>query len=397
MRRQRRSIPREAGLTLVELMVSMVLAVMLSAGLFYVMSGQQKTYNIQLASMTSQENLWSAMEYLQGQVRKAGYGFAGCLPDFTNALNSPTLMMWDSGSTASPQVKAYATALVVENNSNAFTGTTGGSDTLRVAYAEDTGASALTAVRTVTSLPDAAQAVLSVNAPGTIQNGDLLVLWQHGSLKHCTVVQATGAPAVAGTFYQIPYAAGTGNAYNPPVPQHINIFPQNGGYAAQSLVMRVGSATNSLVHSFAIDNSVPRNPPRLVTWRGSNTAARQVVAEGIEDMQISWACDVNNDGLLFEGNTPSAQLTDEWAYNAPGEAALPNCGTNNIPIGAVRITLIARTSGPTSSKVGFRPGAEDRPAGTSAQDQILTGNLGTFGRAVLTTVVKPRNIQRSVQ
>lgn len=73
-----RDLQDQRGITLIELMVSLLLAAMLSAGIFYMMSGQTRTYNTQMKSLTTQENLWGAMEYLQRQVRMAGYGFGGC-------------------------------------------------------------------------------------------------------------------------------------------------------------------------------------------------------------------------------------------------------------------------------------------------------------------------------
>lgn len=394
--RGRRERLGDRGLTLVELMVSMVLAIMLSAGLFYMMSGQQKTYSLQLSTMTSQENLWGAMEYLQGEVRKAGYGFAGCIPDYVNSFNSPTLMRWSSAAISAPKVSAWLSALVVANNSNLFTGTTGGTDSLQVAYAVDTGNQALTAARTISALPDPTDSVITANAPAGISVGDLLVLWQHGSTKHCTVVEATQVTSNSGNTV-IRFDGGATSAFNPPAAEYKNIFPVSGGYAARSLVMRIGTNSTSLQRSFAIDNSKPRQPPRLVTWVGTNTAARQVVAEGIEDMQIAWACDANNDGLLLEGANDSAKLNDEWANNVASESSLPACGTSNNPIQALRITLIARTVGPTSNKTGYRPAAEDRAAGTPNQDMIQTGHLGTYGRAVLTSVIQPRNIRRSAE
>ena len=68
----------QGGLTVVELLVTLALAGILSSGLFYMMAGQQLTYSMQVRNTTTQENLWGAMEFLQRQIRFAGYGFGAC-------------------------------------------------------------------------------------------------------------------------------------------------------------------------------------------------------------------------------------------------------------------------------------------------------------------------------
>ena len=393
----RRCSRREAGLTIIELMISLFLAVLLTGGLFYMMSGQQKTYNQQLSTMATQENLWGAMEYLASEVRRAGYGFGGCPANAALGYEAPVVMKWNgSTSTASPPNIEVSDliALEVHNNSNLFSNSIDGTDSLTISYARDNTQGALTGVRTTIVEPNATQAVLTVNAVGPISSGDLVVLWQHGSTKHCLMLLVTGPPVQSGTTWTLPY--GPNATYNPTAPNHALVFPVAGGYLAGTLVMRVGTVNDNLQQNFAIDHGDGKRPPRLVTWSQQNQANMQVVADGIEDMQISWGCDVDNQGLLEEGTTPTLRQSDEWAYNV-AQDSLPSCSLNGNTIRAVRITLIGRTTGPMTSKEGFRPAAEDHAAGTPAQDLAATGQIGTYGRATLTSVIKPRNIARSVQ
>ncbi len=386
----------DAGLTLVELMVSMFLAILLAGGLFYMMSGQQKTYNEQLSTMTAQENLWGAMEFLSGEVRKAGYGFGGCPPQPTLGYHAPVVMMWDgTTSGTAPNIKvSQLISLDVDNNSNLFSNAIDGTDSLTLAYAVDNTQGALTAVRTTVNEPNATQPQLTVNHNASIEKDNLVALWQHGSTKHCLLLQVTQPPAISGSNWILHY--GSGPVYNPPAPNHPIAFPIAGGYLSGTLVMRIGKYTDQLVHYFAIDDGSNNRPPRLVTWSKSDKSDLQVVADGIEDMQIAWSCDVDNDGDLLEGATASARQSDEWAHNTASDT-LPDCSINGNAIRAVRITLIGRTAGPITSRTGFRPAAEDRAAGTASHDLAATGQIGTYGRAVLTSVVKPRNIARSVQ
>ncbi len=407
---------RERGLTMVELMVALFLALILTGGLFYMMSGQQKTYQGQLHAMTSNENLWGAMEYLQSQVWKAGYGWSGCPPDALNKVYVPVVHKWNgsAGCTTNPCTvpDSQLTAMTVYNSEIRYTkeviASSQGPDSFSVAYAVDNG-DILTAVRTKIKAPEGT-AVVTVSSDGsttahptqTIKAKDRLVLWQHGSTKNCLAIVASGSPVSIGTVgkarYQIPFAP-MGYKYN--ASNHGSMF-ETAGYAVQSLVLPLGQVTTRTVRFFSLDSNPEKDGahiPKLMTWTEDAKGNRfdiQIIAEGIEDMQIAWGCDADGLGTLNEGVGTSNQQKDEWAFNVASDT-VPNCtAVKNSVIEAVRITLIARTPTNIESKKGFRPGAEDRPAGTVAKDLQLNGGVGTYGRAVLTYTIKPRNIRKSV-
>ena len=401
---------------MVELMVALFLALLLTGGLFYMMSGQQKTYTGQLHAMTSNENLWGAMEYLQSQVWKAGYGFSGCPPDGLNSIYVPTVHKWNktAGCTANPCTvpDPMLTAFRMYNSEIRYTkdviANSQGPDSFSVAYALDTG-DILTAMRTKLLAPEAT-AVITVGSDGRttdtasqpVQPKDRLVIWQHGSAKQCLAIVASGTPISIGVVgkarYQIPFLP-MGFNYNPSA--HGSVFiPQ--GYAIQSLVLPVGTVTDRTVRFFSLDSNPQKSGshiPKLMTWVENDKGDRfdlQIIAEGIEDMQLSWGCDADGLGTLDEGYNAGGKRNDEWAFNVDKDTT-PNCTiTQASIIEAIRITLIARTAQNVQSKKGYRPAAEDRPAGTPAQDLSLTGGVGTYGRSVLTYTIKPRNIRRSI-
>lgn len=416
---QRQRQARQAGLTLVELMVALLLAIILSAGLFYLMSGQHKTYTGQLHQMTINENLWGAMEYLQSEIRKAGYGFAGCPSDPTNGIHVPVVQKWNESTACSappPCIKpdTRLQAMRIFNSYNAYTkkafASGQGPDSFAVSYAEDSGSNVLTALRTTEKSPPKTGAVVWTNAGGDstkstyIKKGDLLVVWQHGSTKPCTALVATADGMTAGTKHKLQFNPGHG--YNPPPGKYTSIFPTL-GYNARSLVLRIGNVDSFRTRFFSLDsdptvkganNTI--HVPRLMTWLEDANGKRfdeQVIAEGIEDMQLSWACDVDNLGTLNEGKNPPARVGDEWANNVANDTA-PVCAKSGFsnPIQAVRLSLVGRPIDISSSKVLYRPACEDRPAGTAAEDLNLTGGLGTFQRSMLISTVKPRNIRKSV-
>ena len=116
-------------------------------------------------------------------------------------------------------------------------------------------------------------------------------------------------------------------------------------------------------------------------------ATPQVLADGIEDLQIAYACDLTPvapdgpDGVMSEGNDAASRLGDEWTYNVAGDVPPAAC----VRPQAVRLTLIARTVDGDDNLAGatnnMKPAAEDGVAGTK----------DNFRHRVLTTMVSPRN------
>lgn len=118
---------------------------------------------------------------------------------------------------------------------------------------------------------------------------------------------------------------------------------------------------------------------------GSGPAPPEPVAEGIEDLQIAVAYDTDGDGEISElGAAPG---DDEWYYNVPGESAPMPMVAAPRPWRAVRVTVIARSTRESGGVAeSFRPGAEDREAATTAD---------VFKRRMLSTTVELRNLQGS--
>lgn len=398
-----RSCVREAGLTLVELLITVLLAAILLAGLFYMMSGQQRTYSAQVSTLTTQENLWGAMEYLKSQVRQAGLGFGTCGADLRVGLGAG-----DAGAGTTwraldvhNDTNRYRTALSVTEPAWDQT------DSLSVrmaAIAPTTVDAGVAIMRLVQQNTHFKAAATFADGPASstnlaFQNGDLVVFCEPGSTKWASVLQLTAAPQVAGNRWQLQHTPG-GSPYNPPG-GHSHFPP--GGYEEGALIMRLGSP--DAVRHFAIDNT--REPPTLVTWTGRTGVNNlEVVARGVEDMQIAYGCRPTAGGMPAEqpctgspaGTRCSCQLhscsakqTDDWAFNVQSDTP-PVCDITR-PITRVRITLIGRTVGPiVGDREGFRPEAEDHYAGVPSDDLTATGGVGTYGRTVLVAEIKPRNI-----
>ena len=74
------------GLTLVELMISLVLSLLLSAAIVQLFIGNKQTFRMQEATARLQENGRFAMEFITRDMRVAGY--SGCVLDAENVTNT---------------------------------------------------------------------------------------------------------------------------------------------------------------------------------------------------------------------------------------------------------------------------------------------------------------------
>lgn len=398
----------QAGLTITEMMISVLLAGMLSGGLFYMTSGQQRTYNSQMEAMVTQEGLWGAAAYLKRQIRLAGNGFGRCPNgDITRAPNQPVIHALRVFNGCNLLDKSMTGPWISETDTCSGANGRTSSDTLMISYLDDRAGT-----------PEANPPVKLIQAPAagptlasfTVSNGrslqvndwlmvqDLATTSRECALRVLTSVTNPNGPGTTlSTKFYSGGAAASGN-YSAGLVVDLRRDPSS---------WTSTPPTTLIPRYFAIDRTTA-GFPRLITWQPpraswNTTNPRngvisngnyEVVAEGIEDMQISWACDVNDDQTLSEGSGATARQSDEWAYNVASDT-LPNCAANTkMPnIQLLRITLIARAKAADPQfNLGFRPAAEDRQAGTIADDKSTSGNSGTYPRKTITFTVRPENL-----
>ncbi|OOG24911.1 hypothetical protein B1C78_07500 [Thioalkalivibrio denitrificans] len=101
---------RQQGLSLVELMVALLIALILTAGVIQIFLGSNQTYRFTEGASRVQENARFAMDTLQRDLRMAGY--RGCTRNITSWLNDtsgtewehilggPAVTGWEAGGTA---------------------------------------------------------------------------------------------------------------------------------------------------------------------------------------------------------------------------------------------------------------------------------------------------------
>jgi type II secretory pathway pseudopilin PulG len=118
-------------------------------------------------------------------------------------------------------------------------------------------------------------------------------------------------------------------------------------------------------------------PMLTVDPDGIGALPSEILAEGVEDMQIAVGVDLDGDSALLD----LGDNTDEWFYNAPGDSAPPS-----ITLGqwrALRVTITARDRLGRGNSA--RPAAEDRAA----------GSVDSYRRRTLRTQIEIRNLGRA--
>lgn len=309
---RRRRDRGQAGLTLVELMVAMLLssiAIAASLGVGYSMlNGYREQRRIEVVQRAARVSL----EMLSTAVRGASPGVAsGDIVDLVGCN--------DFG------------ALAITNHSD-------GPDELEVIYGSG-------------------GVITSLRAPYTESSSELVVLDAAGlspgdrvlvtNFDRGHLVEIEGITPVA-EGYALAITPATATACG------AGTFP-GGGYGAGALVVRA-----RLARFFVEDTAL--GPTLMLDPDGAGDEPAEPLAEGIEDLQIAVATDVDGDGVLLEDGSTS----DEWFYNVAGDPDPPPMAQK--PPRALRLTVTARTTfEPSSQPASYRPPAEDRP-GADAPD-----------------------------
>jgi len=363
-------------------MVTMVIAGLVTTSSFVFFAGQRRVYDAQMKVLGVQQNLWAAMDTLARFVRAAGTGMIGCVnatdPPPTGATPPQTGLRVYSGGAL-----ARLAPIWIQNGANgtpdritvAFgTGTFGNFSDVALGASIQRATDPLVTPIGLTSAFRVGEFVLALDTTGLPAGPPL-------GDRGCTLFQITGINAAGNTLLK----AST-SPWNPPADVAGLIpFDYVGGAAPKAGLRDFG--TLSWVQFF-IDSTGAS--PRLMMARLDGLAGPttpQVLADGIEDLQIAYACDLTPaapagpDGLFTEGTDVGSRQADEWTYNVAGDAPPAGC----VRPQAVRLTIIARTTVADDNLSGLaanaKPAAEDGAPG--ARD--------SFRHRVLTTIVSPRN------
>ncbi|HEX7060840.1 MAG TPA: PilW family protein [Woeseiaceae bacterium] len=357
---------RQAGLTLVELMVSLVLALVLTAGIVNVFLGNRVTYEFNEGLSRIQENARYALDHIAYNTRMAGY--RGCISDVAifNNLSTPSsfrddvengITGFDSNGTGDgADYAAAATNPAASTDENAWTPSLPteldglvipGSDVLVLRSVSGAGMSL------VSPFTNAAQ--LFVSTPHDFKIGEILVVTDchKASIFQVTNIDSTGENVVhsngGGTTF-VP-----GNALpNWPSEQDYGLGAEVARLQAFAFYIGVGA------------NGAPALFQRRLALQGASTAGFQSeeLVANVETLQVRYGLDTdNNEGV--NSWVPASGVTD-W-----------------LEVVSVEISLLARAP----EEYGTEADTADYTLGSMTFDPVDDRRL----RQVFSTTVGVRN------
>jgi type IV pilus assembly protein PilW len=329
-------IKKDHGVTLIELLIVMVIAAFLVAGIYSLFITQHRSYSVQDQVAGVQQDARVALDIMARDVR-----MAGC-------------MIGSEGF----DVNGAQFAVTPNNNTTI-------PDSITIAGAADQFMSGGNPV-TVRSI-DASTVTLGVynSATATWSNVDDIDSFFDTDKERFVAFESDSTYVL----YQISNITGQVLTLNSPPPANLATIL---GTDSTGTPVTVGARVfrvKAITYSVTALNG---NPGVGVLRRNENTGngAQPLAGDGIttfvEDLQVAYQVAGNNDWIFDE---------DTAAWPA---------GTTNADIRMVRISLVVRTAVPDSQDTSF-----SRPA---CEDHVASATNDGFRRRVYTTVVKVRNL-----
>ncbi len=436
-------------MTLVEIMITLIISSIIAASTFMFFAGQQRIYETQTKVLNIQQNLWAAMEVLARYTRGAGTGMYGCVRPASYAdaaaangsrikstYPSPGPLTNNLDTRPQTGVRAFDPAtsgvqwippLWIVNNDPATSTTDAalhvlaGTDIITVAFGNRTSGTDydIELAGLTTTDPGVPIPLAGVSTGSMFRPWEFVLLltlndWGYGANptadRGCALFQVTPTVQAAA----LPHLSGSsGSIWNPTgdiKPLFLPVDPATGSSLSTAYDSGVAGARNfgALTWvSFFIQQEGANGIPKLMMMQrqfAGDAATPQPLAEGIEDLQVSFACDTGTlaahdltamDGTLNEGvdnaghTNDAARTTDEWWNNVPGDV-LPAAGTDgfcNLPTG-VRLTMVARSLAPDDLIASI---SGNGPIDIEDHRQASPRPTDAFRRRVLSTTVYPRN------
>jgi type IV pilus assembly protein PilW len=312
---------RQAGVTLVELMISLLLGLLLTVAIVQVFIGNRVTFAFNDGLSRIQENARFSLDHIAYHTRMAGY--KGCLSDLAiySNLVSPTDV--DFATDLENGIQGHE-AVGTGDDAKFVVGAPAG-DWLPVLTEPLTGwpipGSDVLIVRSVSSIantlvsPFADSEKVYVSTPNDFAPGDILVAsdCQKASIFQATdVATGAGANIVHETGMFVP-----GNS--------TSAWGSEQDYGLGSEVSRLQT------HAFYVglgDNDRPALFQLRLQSGAATTYEREALAEGIDTLQVRYGVDIDNDGAINRWET-----ADEV-----------NAGDNWQNVLSVEVTLLARST-----------------------------------------------------
>lgn len=299
--------PYQTGMTLIEVMISLLIGAFLLGGVLEIFIGSKQTYRMQEGLSRLQENGRFALDFLSNNIRMAG--FLGCNRQsaLTNTLNTPTSFLYNF-STAVEGFESTSASAWTPAMDAAITSPLGGSDVITIRRADD---QSFTVTAHATST-----AALTLDTTATTANLTTAGFLTSAGANACALAVVSDCSATA--VFQVSAISGSVLSHN----TGSGCTPDN--------------STNDLGKTYVSGQVYPikttsyyirtntSGQPSLYRRVGSKDAEELV--EGIEQMQILYGED-----------------TDPTPDGSPNYYVPANNVTNMTNVVSIRISLLAVT------------------------------------------------------
>lgn len=306
---------KQFGVSLIELMLALALGSVVTTGVISLFVSNAKTYSLLIGQSRMQESARFALEFIGRSVRIAGY--RGCFSSGTvyttmNPIPAEPMIPYEfdlrngveayeatgAGVWSPPLTPLPTTINGVDTNvwtTSNNPGQNNGIDTSRIVSGTDVltlrGLSQVDA-RVAQNMPTSAENIVVQIPPGGLEFGDDYLVMIHDCAQG-TIFRITGSPALnTPAANQATIAHGMGDP-----DRGRNDFlrlAQTNSYSTDA------SVTAILTHTFYIApgaglNNVGNTPFSL--WRKTGVQSPVELVEGVEDLQILFGVDTDNDGV----------------------------------------------------------------------------------------------------
>lgn len=318
---------REAGFTLVEMMVGVLVGLIATVVMFQVFAVSEGQKRTTTGAGDAQQSGLVSLFQMERDVRMAGFG-----------LNFPPLLgciTYGYNQTASPNIFSLPLAPVSITN-----GAAGAPDSVTVIYGSS---NLLAAPERLRSPMTSATADIDVNNRYGFSLGDVVVIGEPG--KTCTMAQVHALPGTSAIEHgQGTYIDSSNQAVNTKYNGTVTPFPN---YVAWIRATNSGGRILNLGNSPTMTTYAVVNNALVAIDATAPAAAPQIIADGIVQLQAQYGFDGNNDGKLTAPTNAAvldiAATTDQWADSLPAAGMTAEKWKQIV---AVRLAVVARSVTP---------------------------------------------------
>lgn len=360
---------RQAGFSLVELMIAILLASITAVVVLQVLTSYQNRSNTVTGRNDAEIGVAVGLYAVEKEIRMAGAGLTTTRGSFCPlGVN----IAWDNAAAANGTT--LMPVRIIDGGA--------GPDAIEIIRSDsDFGAAPTRLIGTMAS----ATSNLNVDGRAGLNANDLVMVGASDGTKLCTLMQLSAAPAASGSSWILAHAAGADFPYNPAAPGAT--FSSAVTYEVRDMVMNMGSygvrrygivcntgatpvATNNC--DLAWWNPLAVATPALATV---NSISAQIV-----DLQAQY-------GVAPAGS----QTVNEWVDATAASGWEAPSATNQQRIKAIRISIIARGAR-EGQAAGFTPPSiilwQDDPLDVStARTRAFTAAEQRFRYQALTVVI----------